>query len=534
MSKNGYFKLASKEEGLVITVYPPQDGGRAARTEDLIAYSEKKGFSNYIDVIKVNHAFVAGASKEYTELISPLAPTPNNEFAIYSVAYDRMSVEAIFYPPFEGAGEISLQEVIGDLAGIGVKRGIDEAAINSFIENREYFVPYKIASGREPVEGHDGRIEYKFNTNLSAKPKMNEDGTVDFHSLENVNHIKKNDVLAELFPEDLGTPGYDVSGNTVLPKKVKRAIFSYGHNMHVSEDGRFLISDVNGHVMLENDKIFVSDILELVNVDNSTGDIDYDGNVMIKGNVLTGFSVKASGNIGVNGLIEGANLSAGGDITIVRGVQGGGRAVLKAGGNIVSKFIESANIVSAGGSVETDSILHSRVIAKGPVVVQGRNGLIVGGDVRSRILIDCKTIGNEMGTATVVGVGVDPTVKKRIDQLKKELDDLEKQKLQLSQLVTALRKKQEISGPLPPEKIQLQQKTMRQMILMEKQMNNNRNELEECMTMISEDSNARIKVARTAYVGTKIIFGDQYIYLQKKYDFCQFVKQGADIRSTGM
>lgn len=534
MSDNGYFKLASKEEGLVITVYPPQDGGRAARVEDLIAYSEKKGFSNYIDVVKVNQAFMNGATKEYTQLISPLAPTPNNEFAVYSVSYDRMSVEAVFYPPFEGAGNISLQEVIGDLAGLGVKRGIDEAAINGFIEKKEYFVPYKIASGREPIEGHDGRIEYKFNTNLSAKPKMNEDGTVDFHTLENVNHIKKNDVLAELFPEDLGTPGYDVSGNTVLPKKVKRAIFSYGHNMHVSEDGKFLISDVNGHVTLENGKIFVSDILELVNVDNSTGDIDYDGSVTIKGNVLTGFSVKTSGNINVNGLVEGAILTAGGDITLVRGVQGGGRAILKANGNIVSKFIESANMVSAGGSIETDSILHSKVIAKGPIVVQGRNGLIVGGDVRSRILIDCKTIGNEMGTATVVGVGVDPAIKKRIEQLKKELDDLVKQKMQLSQLVTTLRKKQEISGPLPPDKIQLQQQSMRQMILMEKQINNSKNELEECMTMINEDSNARIKISRTAFVGTKMVFGDQYIYLQKKYDYCQFVKQGADIRSTGM
>jgi len=346
--------------------------------------------------------------------------------------------------------------------------------------------------------------------------------------------VHEGDVLAELFKEDYGKEGYDVMGHSVMPHKVKRAIFQYGRNMHVSEDGRFLISDVNGHVTLEGDKIFVSSELELVNVDNSTGDVDYSGNVIIKGNVLTGFSVKATGNITVNGLVEGASLTAGGNITLIRGVQGGGRAQLTAGGDIVSKFIESANMVSADGKIETDSILHSKVIAKGPIIVQGRNGLIVGGDVKSRVLIDCKTIGNDMGTATIVGVGVDPTVKKRIDILKHELETLGKQKIQLGQLITALRKKQDMEGALDEEKTALQQKTLRNMMLIEKQLNDDKKELEECRNMISEDLNARIKVYRTAYVGTKIMFGDQYIFLREKYDFCQFVKQGADIKSTGM
>ena len=38
---------------------------------------------------------------------------------------------------------------------------------------------------------------------------MNEDGTVDFHTLENVNHIKSGDVVAILHPEDRGDNGTD-------------------------------------------------------------------------------------------------------------------------------------------------------------------------------------------------------------------------------------------------------------------------------------------------------------------------------------
>ena len=87
-----------------------------------------------------------------------------------------------------------------------------------------------------------------------------------------------------LHPEDRGTPGEDLLGRKVMPKKVKHVIFRHGRDLTVSEDGLQLISSVSGHVTLENDKVFVSNVLEIVDVDNSTGDIDYQGNVNIKGN----------------------------------------------------------------------------------------------------------------------------------------------------------------------------------------------------------------------------------------------------------
>ncbi len=45
-------------------------------------------------------------------------------------------------------------------------------------------------------------------------------------------------------------------------------------------------------------------MLELVDIDNSTGDIEYNGDIMVKGNVLAGFSVKAKGDVIVQGLLK--------------------------------------------------------------------------------------------------------------------------------------------------------------------------------------------------------------------------------------
>ena len=462
--------------------------------------------------------------------MSDETPYPVSEFGDYRISHDTMTLEAVFYPPFKGAEELTYEEIQKDLKNIGVISGISEEAIRLFLLEKRYFEIYVLAKGTKAREGSDGYIEYTFNTSLKPTPKMNEDGTVDFHTLENVNHIKSGDVVAILHPEDRGDNGTDILGRPVYPRKVKRAVFRYGKNMEVSEDKLKLISKVDGHVTLENDKVFVSNVLELVDVDASTGDINYSGSVMIKGNVLAGFSVKAAGDISVSGIVEGATIIADGDITFNRGVQGMNKAVIKAGGNIVSKFIESASSVEAGGNIESDSILHSKVRAKGTIKASGRNGLIVGGEVRSICLVEAKNIGNEMGTATVVGVGVDPAAKKRVDELKTSLQKLGDSKIQLNQIMTALRKKQEIEGKLAPDKVELQQKTMRNLVMIEKDLTEQKNELEQLRQQLGEDVNARVRVSGNIYVGVKLIFGEQNYFIKEKRTSCQFLKDKADIK----
>lgn len=527
--KRGFFQFEAKEDGLFLTVYPPLDGDKAVAVSEVMFYIEKKKLGE-CDLSKVNQAVASGAREETTVKLSHVPAYSNDEFGDYRITPDVMTVEAVFYPPFKGAAELTLEDIKKDMNSLGVKVDINEDNINKFLSERRYFETYVIVEGKKPIDGKEGYIEYKFNTELKPTPKMNDDGTVDFHSLENVNHVKVGDVVAVLHPEDRGEPGMDVLGRPVSPKKVGHVIFRHGNNLSISEDGRELISKVSGHVMLESDKIFVSNVYEIVDVDASTGDINYEGDVVIKGNVLAGFSVKAAGNISVSGIVEGATIIAGGDITFNRGVQGMNKAVIKAGGNIVSKFIESAELVSAGGSIDTDSILHSKVTAKGPIVASGKNGLIVGGDVRSITLVEAKSIGNEMGTATVVGVGVDPAAKKRMDELKSELQKAGDNKIRLSQMLDALRKKQMVDGKLEPEKVELQQKTMRNLLLLEKELVAQKAEFEELRSQLGEDDNARVRVRGNIYIGTKLVFGDQSYFVKEKLGFCQFLKERADIK----
>ena len=525
----GYFKFSIGSDGLYVTVYPPKVGGNRASIDDFMFYIEKRKIID-CSLIKAKEAFTA-TNAPITVKVSDITVFPNNEFGEYRITSDCMMVEAKFYPPFEGSSELSEQEIIKDMQSLGIKYGIDNLAIRRFIQEKEYLKVYILARGLAPRQGKDGQIVYKFNTDLKPTPKIKEDGSVDFHTLDNVNHIKAGDIVASIIPEDYGQQGFDIFNRTIQPQRVRKVVFRNQKNTKISIDGLTLVSEVSGHVTLENDKVLVSNVLELDNVDNSTGDIEYEGSILVKGNIIAGFSVKSAGDISVNGIIEGSKVFAAGDITINRGIQGMNKAVIQAGGNIVTKFIESAESVIAGGNIDTDTILHSKVMAKGQINVNGRNGLIIGGDVRSSSLIEAKTIGNEMGTSTTVGVGVDPSVKKRLDELKKELDKSGNTKIQLSQLMTALRKKQEMFGTLDPDKQKMLQSTMKNLIMLEQLIASDIRELAECRTQLTEDSNARIKVFNNAYPGIKFVFGEQYLFLREKYTYCQFMKVGADIES---
>lgn len=527
---NSYFQFENQNDGLYLNLHFIAGSTRQITMDDIIHYADKAKISD-CDLAAVKTALTSGKDAKIKVGTSCMS---SNEWGEYRISSDCLRVEAIFYPPFVGASKLSAEEIIKDLATTGVKFGIKDDFIKGIVANMEYFTPFEVAHGVEPINGEDALITYLFETQKVAKPKIKDDGTVDYHDMDNLNHVKKGDVLAVMKPDVPGTAGTDIFGRSIAPNKAKRLVFKYGRNISVAPDGLSIVSDVDGHVTLEGDKVFVSNVLELVNVDASTGDINYEGNVKVSGNVQAGFSIKASGNVDVNGIVEGATIEAGGNLTLVRGVQGMGKAVLICGGNLVAKFIESAQTVTVGGSIDCDTILHSTVEARGTITVEGKNGLIIGGDVRSTTLINARFIGNEMGTATTVGVGVNPSEKRKMEVLKKEIVELNQSKAKLSQIVTVLRKKQEMTGELEPDKQEMLQKTTRNMLLMEKDMIQKRNELDNLTQLVSEDVNARIKVGRTMYTGVKVVFGDTYIFIKNKYDYCQFVKSGADIKSIPM
>lgn len=527
--RNGFFQLVIKPEGVFVKIFPARNGGNPVVFEELTEYLDgrKIGYD-----LKTLHNHVMSAREPVLLPLSKEQIYPEGEKLTIHVDASKMAAIGRFIPPSTGGMPMKKEDILNELTLKGIRYGIDHKLIEGWLANREYGTDYILARGLEPRHGTDAEIIYHFNMSRTAKPKQNEDGSVDFHDLGMIARVEKGDCLATLQREDPGDPGMDVFGSVLKPRTVKRQILKHGKNITLSEDGLNLYSDVSGHASLDGDRVFVSDTYVVpANVDNSTGDINYDGNVEIGGNVVSGFSVTATGDVIINGVVEGAKITAGGQIILKRGVQGMNKGVLDAGSNIITKFIENCE-VKAGGYVSTDAILHSHVTAKGEIVVDGKKGFVTGGSIRSGSHIQVKTAGSIMGTHTVFEVGIDPELMEEYYQIEKKIDEDEKEKAQNLQLLTLYKKKLEKGENLPSDKLlQLRMSTMTHQQL-EAELKKLTERYEELKNEIENFRSGGVKVIGIAYPGAKIVISGIVYYVRSEIKYSQFVKDGADVCVT--
>lgn len=524
---NQYFQLVEKNDSAFLKIFPSQAGGKELDIKDVLVYLEELGY--HISNLRELNQAITQNEKEEEIHIGAWRGYHEQEKMKISVSGDRMLVYARFFAPSNQGQVMNEEEIYKDLEAYGIKVGIQEAVIKEFVAKREYCKEILIAKGIPPTQGKDAKIDYLFNTNPNLKPKKNEDGTVDYHQLNTINPVEKGQCLARMEKEIPGQDGTNVYGEVVPARQVKSKKFSFANNIRLSEDGTEIYSMVTGHVSLVKDKVFVADVYEVpADVDTTTGDIEYDGNVVVKGNVKSGFKISAKGDIVVEGVVEGAQLYAGGQIILKRGIHGMNKGVLKAEGNIITKFIESAT-VSAGGYIETESILHSAVSARTDVRVGGRKAFITGGMVRAGNMVEAGNIGSEMGGNTKIEVGVEPNIKESYNELQKEMLQLNKEIERIRPIVKNYAEKMARQESVSTEKQQQFQILAKNLKEKQGQMAVKREKFESVSERLAMSSGAKIKVRGTIYAGVWVGISDMGMNMKSNYSHSQIYKDKGDI-----
>ena len=525
---NAYFRIIVKGDGTYLELIPPMGNGAALSFGEMQDYLARRNL--LVDKVVVAKAIQESHGEKCTVKLEGGTGREEAETYNLDVSDDKMKCIVRFYPASGQGAELKKDELIRDLQFKKIVYGVHEDVINSFFSDRHYCTDYVIADGTPAREGCDGRIDYLFNTNPNTKPKLNEDGTVDFFNLELISPCKAGGVVARLIPADRGEPGKDIFGMEIKPRTVEEPRFRYGMNLTVSEDGLELISGVNGNVSLVDDKVFVSNVYQVNDVDTSTGNIEYDGDITVTGNINAGFRVKASGNVEVKGVVEGAEVEAGGDIIIARGMNGMSKGVLKAGRNVVSKFIENSSI-EAGGYVHSEAIMQSNILCKGDVVVNGRKGFITGGSIHALGNVEARIIGSTMGVDTDIQVGADPTIKLRAASMQKEINENNKKLSQIKPVLATLTMRLKKGDKLTPDQL----RNFKQLSVEYKELNDTiLKQMDEYDAYLEQvdvtDTESVVKVSDCAYPGTKITISEVYMQLKAPAQHSRFVKEGADIR----
>lgn len=349
-------------------------------------------------------AVAAAGEGEKTEISEEPLPEVKTVCRVY-VSANGVVAWLMLFPPSENAPALDMASIAAALEEQKVTHGIDAAAINYVFQNHPYFALIPVACGTPVQEGENGRVVEHYPRQLNRSVKLDEKGVADYRAMNYMQVINEGDVICDIIPPVPGTAGVKVDGTAAEPQPVKAAAIAAGPNTQITEDGTKLIAAKGGHLEYDGSKFCVKLILDIPSdVDYNTGNIEYHGDVHIRGDVRGTFVVKATGNITIDGLVEAATVEAGGDVLISCGILGDGNAVIRSGGNIRAKYLENC-VAYAGKSVFADCIISSQVYSDESVQVISGRGTIIGGTIVAAHSVKSRMVGTESGRKTEIELG---------------------------------------------------------------------------------------------------------------------------------
>jgi len=540
---NGYTTIATERDGVYLTVFPPSG----------------KGAPVSIDSVKnelIKYNIVPDSAQIFQQAISqangkPIKISNVQENVFVEIAPDEMSAKiTILPPPSETERFATIDDVRKVLARHNVVFGIIEnkmtelAAKLARIANTKDMteaVEEEVALGIPMISGQDAQIIYVYKEalakNQDTTPDQTNDGRVDYRAGHKIDNVTKGMVIARKIPVVKGVSGKTVTGKETPALEGKDIELTPNKGVIISPENPFeYIADSDGQVIIKDQKISVLALYEIAgDVNFSTGNIDFIGTVVVKGDVKDGFKIHAGEDIIISGVVEGAELTAGGKITVVGGVSGNDKAKMVCKGDASIKYVRNA-IVEVGGNLNIgQAIMHSKVTCDGKVIVAGQRGVIVGGQIIAGQEVSAGIIGSNFATNTEIVVGEIVSIREELQKIDAELksivENLDKTKkgmLFLKELHTKL------GGNLPADKKELLTKLTRaqfKLIADSKMLAERKTEFQKKeQESMAEKRNCRVVCTGVIYSGVKIIINKVMRQISEELKYCTLTAVDGEIK----
>jgi len=431
-SVDGSFSLFYKKGWAWLTVFPPAGKGKPVYSEEI---------ENKMKVLKIPRVpmrvlrdIIAAASASPEHLVE--WPEGDLLTATIRVSVDEVAMTArvIVDAPKKGAAPPTSEEIFEALKRQDVIHGIDRSAIAHIVGYQDYGKSIIIAQGTSPIHGEDRKVVYHFNVNRGKPYREMEFDRIDLKELDFIENKLKGDLLASLAPSVRPINGSTVTGISIpaMPPGEGESLMA-GQNtfldheqnkIFAKEDGNAKISEI-GEVTIEN-------VVVVENVNYETGNIHFDGSVVIKGSIADGFVVEAGGDIQVGKGVGKAVLKAGGNILLKAGMSGNGEGSIECEGNLFAKYLESAKVVCHGNLFVEEAIMHSHINVWKNCILNGKRAEVIGGAAIVGGTLWCKKLGNMYDVPTFAAVATRPPllleyrdVQKKLSALQTDLDAAE-------------------------------------------------------------------------------------------------------------
>ncbi|MGE5587685.1 MAG: flagellar assembly protein A [Clostridia bacterium] len=214
---------------------------------------------------------------------------------------------------------ITVEDVQAALESRGVVVGICAQAVEEAVLAADG-LGRVVAKGIPPLEGKDGFVEHL--VELEPVPVVWEEGEsrVDYWERYRFPFVRAGEVLSVLHPPIRGTPGRAVTGETIPPREVREAVLRAGEGAELCGDGTKVVASRDGKPVAYGTSYTCVEVVPVMvhegDVGLASGHLRFVGDIVVRGDVLEGARVEASGGVTVLGYAAGATIRAGGAVKV--------------------------------------------------------------------------------------------------------------------------------------------------------------------------------------------------------------------------
>ncbi|WP_244300723.1 DUF342 domain-containing protein, partial [Achromobacter aegrifaciens] len=235
---------------------------------------------------------------------------------------ERMSALLTLLPP-KGGKPVTLEAVRQVLAERGIVHGIlEQELIDAVTQGRRETT--QIARGTPPTRGTPTRFESLLDRLKPRGQDIDELAQVDYRDLGSLLLVTPGMPLMRRTPPLPGVDGSTVLGEPILPNELPDTPFASDLSGAAvdPEDPLLLRATIAGTPTLVSHGVQVNPLVEVDAVNLSTGNIHFEGSLLVRGDIAATMEVHVTGDVMVNGTMEAALVEAGGNVTVKGGIIG--------------------------------------------------------------------------------------------------------------------------------------------------------------------------------------------------------------------
>ncbi|BBN82107.1 hypothetical protein PA25_20920 [Pseudoalteromonas sp. A25] len=407
-----------KDMGAVYLLSHPAESGFPASASQLVELLEQSDFADF-DIIHANIGKLF-TSKDTDNESLVIAMAVGGEITI-RVDENNMMAEATIVTA-RGGNIVSMDMAEKALKDAGVKHGVNKTVLEQFLAQQFEQPPGEVystivAHGRRAKNGEDAKFVRLCMTaqDRILAPQRKDGGKVDMRDLGAIITVKPGAPLMKRIPPTKGETGYTVFGDVLEPKPGRDFDLQVLEGTKLDpNDPNVLVADAKGVPVAVPRGMRVDDVLCYNNVDVSTGHIEFDGSVIVSGDVKEGMRIKATGDVTVIGFVECAFVESAGAVTIMQGAIGRKRSdndefscSVKAARTISIGYAQYSHIETQQDLFVERQALHCDLSA-GRLIRVGKGdtprGKLIGGKVLNALRIETGELGAPSGTRTRIAI----------------------------------------------------------------------------------------------------------------------------------